>query len=159
MNKENTVNFIFEVMQMKLNHLYEASNTLDQKISTSLGFTASISAGLMIFFEEKLTLNFNPLTVNFFTAGMFSIFFCISLLIAGLSTKKYHYPPHEDELYSNKSINSSELNLKNQVIADLKKGFVENHKIHEAKARMLNFSLFLLLVGLMLILIDLLYII
>ena len=141
---------------MKLNHLLEASNFLDQKISTFLGFAATLMAGLMIFFKDNLELTLCPFTTNFFTIGLFSIFFSILLVVVNLSTRKYYYPPHEDQLYSDESLNSKEFDLKSQIIADMKEGFTKNHKKHEDKAKIFNCSLAFLMFGLFLILISLL---
>lgn len=156
MSKEKNIQFIFEVMQMKLNHLYEASNFLDQKISTFLGFTATLMAGLMIFFKDNLELSLCPFTTNFFTIGLFSIFFSIFFAMINLSTKKYYYPPHEDQLYSDESLNLKEFDLKSQIIADMREGFTQNHRKHEDKAKIFNYSLAFLIFGLFLILINLL---
>lgn len=154
MGKNDNIDFIFEVMQMKLNHLYDASNALDQKISIVTGFLATIIAGAALFFSENLKLTFCPFDSNFFTLGIFSVFFSILLCVLALANRKYYYPPHENELYSEKSLNSDTHDLKNQTIADMKKGFGKNHETHESKAKVFNYSLYFLVLGMVLIVIQ-----
>ena len=150
MSKDN-IDFIFEVMKMKLDHLYDASNALDQKISVTVGFLATITAGATLFFGNNLKFTLYPLDANFFTLGIFSIFSSIPLCIAALANRKYYYPPHEDQLYSENSINSDTHDLKSQTIADMKEGFVKNHETHECKAKIFNYSLYFLMLGIFLI--------
>lgn len=154
MSKNDNIDFIFEVMQMKLNHLYDASNSLDQKISITVGFLATIIAGATLFFNENLKFTFYPFNSNFFTLGIFSIFCSILLCIAALANRKYYYPPHENQLYSEKSLNSDTHDIKNQTIADMKEGFIKNHKTHECKAKIFNYSLYFLALGIILIVIQ-----
>jgi len=154
MGKTDNIDFIFEVMQMKLNHLYDASNALDQKISIVTGFLATIIAGAIIFFSENLKFTFYPFDTNFFTLGIFSIFFSILLCIFALANRSYYYPPQEDKLYSEESLNLDTHDLKNQTVADMKEGFVMNHKTHEGKAKIFNYSLYFLVVGTILIVIQ-----
>lgn len=137
-------------MQMKLNHLYDASNTLDQKISIAVGFLATITAGTTLFFSNHLKFNFYPLNANFFTLGILAIFFSILLCVVALVNRKYYYPPHEDKLYSNNSLNLGTYDLKNQTIADMKESFVKNHRTHEFKAGLFNYSLYFLMIGIIL---------
>jgi len=154
MSKNDNIDFIFEVMRMKLDHLYDASNALDQKVSIVVGFLAATTAGATLFFSDNLKFIFYPFDTNFFTLGIFSIFFSILLCIVALANRKYYYPPQEDQLYSENSINSDTHDLKSQTIADIKEGFVKNHGTHEYKARIFNFSLYLLVLGIFLMLAE-----
>ena len=154
MSKDKNVKFIFDVMKMKFQNLNEASNALDQKISTLLGFISTITAALLVFFKDYLVFSLCPFTTNLFTIGLFCIFFSFLLLVLTFSTKKYYYPPHEDELYSEESLDSTTYDLVEQTIADLKEGFKENHQIHEEKAKYVNYSLLFFSFGLIIIILQ-----
>lgn len=154
MKKSENVNFIFEVMRMKLDHFFDASNVLDQKISVIVGFLATIVAGLSAFFSDYLFVQVLPFSINFFTTGILFLMLAIILCVLAIATKKYYYPPNEDNLYSYESLNSNLVDLKSQTVADMKESFKYNHSIHEGKARLFNYSLWLSFIGLILVLIN-----
>ena len=154
MSEIENINFIFEVMNKKLDQFFDASNVLDQKISVLLGFLATIVAGLLVFLKDNLKIQIYPLfSVNYFGLGVILFFISMLFCIIPITTKKYYYPPNEENLYSEESLNSEILELKNQIIADIKKGFEENHKIHESKAFLFNCSIWISFLGLVSILI------
>jgi len=154
MKKSENINFIFEVMRMKLDHLFDASNVLDQKISVVVGFLATIVAGLAVFFSDHLYIRFSPFSINFFTSGILFLVLAVLLCVFAIATKKYYYPPDENHLYSDESLNSDLVDLKSQTVADMKESFKHNHSTHEGKAKLFNYSLWLSLIGLILVLVN-----
>jgi hypothetical protein len=144
--KRDNIDFIFEVMRMKFEHLNDATNALDNKIAVIIGFLATIFAGLVAFFNQYITPCFNS-----FTLGLTAFLFALTLCVVAVATKKFHYPPNADDLYSEDSLNMDTSDLKSQTIADIKKCFEENHVIHEKKAKLFNFSLWLLVAGTILV--------
>jgi len=154
MKKSENIDFIFEVMRMKLDHLFDASNVLDQKVSVVVGFLATIVAGLAAFFSDHLYFQFCPFSINFFTSGILFLMSAILLCIVAIATKKYYYPPDENHLYSDESLNSNLADLKSQTVADMRESFKHNHSTHEGKAKLFNYSLWLSLIGLILVLIN-----
>ena len=129
-------------MKMKFEHLNDATNTLDNKLAVIIGFLATILAGLVTFFNEYITL-----CLNFFTLGLGSFLLALILCVVALATKNFYFPPDADALYSEESLNVEIFDLKSQTVADIKKCFEKNHIIHEEKAKLFNFSLWLLVVG------------
>jgi hypothetical protein len=148
------MDFIFEVMRIKLDHLFDASNVLDQKISVVVGFLATIVAGLSVFFSDYLRFQFCPFSINLFTSGILFLMLAILFCILAIATKKYYYPPDENNLYSDESLNSDLIDLKSQTVADMKESFKHNHATHERKVKFFNYSLWLLLIALILVLVN-----
>ncbi len=148
-DKQENIDFIFEVMRMKFEHLNDATNTLDNKIAVIIGFLATILAGLVTFFNQYILLYLNS-----FTLGLGIFLLALILCVVALATKKFHYPPDADALYSEESLNIEIFNLKSQTISDIKKCFEENHVTHEEKAKLFNFSLWLLIAGTILVVIQ-----
>ncbi len=147
--KQNNIDFIFEVMKMKFEHLNDITNTLDNKIAIIIGFLATILAGLVTFFNTYISLCFNS-----FTVALVVFLLALILCTVALATKKFFYPPDANALYSEDSLNMEIFDLKNQTIADIKKCFEENHIIHEERAKLFNLSLWLLIAGTVLVMIQ-----
>ena len=151
---EDNVSFIFEVMRMKLEHFFDSSNALDQKVAVVVGFLAAIVIGLSGFFKDRLQFSFCPVSTNFFSVGIGLLLIAVSLAIISLAARKYYYPPNESILYSEKTLNTDLLELKNQTIADMKEGFERNIATHQQKARLFNFTLLFSFLGLLFVLVD-----
>lgn len=154
MKESKNIDFIFEVMRMKLDHFFDASNVLDQKISVLVGFLATIVAGLTGFFSSYLYIDLCVCSFNLFTSGVMFFVLAIMLCVFALGTKKYYYPPDENSLYSDDSLNSDIVELKSQTVADMKESFIHNCKTHEEKARLYNCALWISFIGLLLVLIN-----
>lgn len=151
-NDTKNINFILKIMVMKFDHLCGASNVLDQKIGISIGFIATIIAGLGVLFKDFLNFN-NPILVF----GLLIIFFSLLILIFALKTKDYKYPPDAGTLYSKEYLQKSNIELKNQIISDIKKSFEDNCNIQQKKAKLFDLFIFLLIIGIMLVIINLFF--
>lgn len=152
MNKnlqQENIDFVYDVMKMKFEHLNDVTNTLDNKIAVIIGFLATILAGLVAFFNEYVSWCFSS-----FMLGLSALLIALVLCVIALATKKFYYPPDADALYSEESLNMDIVDLKNQTIADIKKCFEKNHKTHESKAIFFDISLWLLVIGVILVICE-----
>ncbi|PIR76044.1 MAG: hypothetical protein COU32_04215 [Candidatus Magasanikbacteria bacterium CG10_big_fil_rev_8_21_14_0_10_42_10] len=151
MNKDLKLNIdtAFELMKMKFEHLSRATDVLDQKSGYIMAVITAILGGIGFLSTDLIGL-------NIFTLGV--IFICFALLIFFLMNYAipWHYPPHEDVIYSDKTLKMNSADYKNQMTSDIKKAFQENHIKHKRKSFLFNLAMFFLMIGIMMSLIDLL---
>ncbi len=153
MNDEKNLDFIYDVISKKLDRLYDSTDALDNKIAVWLGFQAAILSALVGWFRDEIELYAWPLAANSFAIGVILLVISLSLTIYSIITRNFSDPPAINQLCSDKSVNSSTVDLKNQTIADMKEAYSENLFVHERKGGLFNYSATVGFIGLLYIVI------
>lgn len=142
-NLEN-INFVYKVTCRKFDHLIDANKSLDQKIAGLIIFITAILGLMLPFLIDKIGY-------NFFTVGVFLLFFSLVILLLTSTTSNFLYSPSVNTIYSAEALARNNIDLKNQVIADTIYCFNENIKIQNKKAEWFNSSLFFFIISLTII--------
>ncbi len=146
-NDIKNIDLILDIMLKKFDQLCKIENVLDQKVGIVIAVISTIIIFSTTFLREYLS-------TNVFTFGLILINVSLCLILFILNTKKHMYAPNEDVLYSEESLKSDNIDLKNQIIADIKEAFKHNLGINERKAKIYNLAIFLLIIGMIMIFIN-----
>lgn len=144
------IDFVLEMLLIKFNHLLGATQALEKKAGLLAAFIPAI-------LTSSLVLSKDLIGCNLYTLGLFLLLGALVTLCAIHYPTKWSYPPNEDTLYSNESLNADLTDLKNQMAADIKRAFTDNLKKHQWKAGLYEFAVFLVTGGLIISALALFY--
>ncbi len=144
------IEFVLEMLMVKFNHLLGATQALEKKAGLLTAFIPAI-------LTSSLVLSKNLIGYNLYTFGLFLLLGALVTLCIIHYPTKWSYPPNEDILYSNESLNADLTDLKNQMAADIKRAFTDNLKTHQWKAGLYEFAVFLVTGGLIISALALFY--
>jgi hypothetical protein len=142
---ENSSNIIFDIIEKRINYLWNSSDRIDAKASTLIGFEGVIIS--ILFSTYSLV---KPAVTTFITG---TIFLFISLFVAILSIKSYEFrmDPNPRGLYEGYIEKKAEDTLE-AITVNIIHSFEINEKIICTKAKLLNYGFYFLLFSLIIIL-------
>jgi len=145
-NKSSSI-IIFDIIEKRINYLWNSSDRIDAKASTLIGFEGVI---ISILFS---TYSLVKPAVNTFIIGI--IFLFISLFLAILSIKSYEFriDPRPRGLYEGYIEKKAE-DILEAITVNIIYSFEENEKINYKKAKLLNFGFYFLLFSLIFIILS-----
>jgi hypothetical protein len=143
-NKEN-IDFAFQVMGKKLDSQAQAHSALESKIGLFLGFVGVIAGSAIALLQGKSGL----LGLNIFTIGLTGIYVSLIALVAASQTKTYYDPPDFNDFYSDPVLKQPHIDLKNQVISNMKEGYGKNQSNQKLKGLLYNFAVYCFLLSIL----------
>lgn len=149
--KEN-IEFALALMSRKLDSQGKSHVSLETKIGILLGFVGIIAAGAVTLMQGQMEL----VGRNFLTLGLIGLAVTLFLLILASRTQIFFDPPDFPAFYSKEALSTDSLEVKNQVIADMKESYNINLKNQIRKAKLYDVSLWVFLGSLILIFIGIL---
>lgn len=142
---DDKLDFMYCVMLEKQRSLNEALALMQDKVGTLFAVTAALVA-----LYSGLLQGRGMLVGPTGTSGYLRILpiagFLATIFALAMSARTRHFgdAPHEDTIYSQKAFDRDYLDLKNQVIADMKSTYIKNTKATNEVARWVNWSVWLL---------------
>ncbi len=148
-NNENLgkIEFLLANANEKIKRQADTWSELDQKTGLIFGFISTIIVAAGILLGDCFGLNF--LTVG----GVFLVF-SLTAAAASLWTRTFWDPIDLDNFYTKGFLAQETVNIKNKAFADTKKCYEINSGIIESKSRFFKISLFLLILGLVLVIVG-----
>jgi len=145
MINESSSAIIFDIIEKRINYLWNSSDRIDAKASTLIGFEGVIIS--ILFSTYSLV---EPAVTTFITG---TIFLFISLFLAILSIKSYEFrmDPNPRGLYEGYIEKKAEDTLE-AITVNIIHSFEKNEKIICTKAKLLNYGFYFLLFSLIIIL-------
>jgi len=142
---KSTSAIIFDIIEKRINYLWNSSDRIDAKASTLIGFEGVIIS--ILFSTYSLV---KPAVATFITG---TIFLFISLFLAILAIKSYEFrmDPKPRGLYEGYIKKRAEDTLE-AITVTVIHSFEENEKIICTKAKLLNYGFYFLLFSLIIIL-------
>ena len=137
-NNESNIDFVYKVMSRKLEMQMDAHNSLENKTGILLGFVGIIFGSIIVLIQQNIEL----LGLNIFTIGLVGIFLSLSLLVIASQTRIYFDPPDFPAFYSEEALSKETIDLKNQVIADMKGSYEKNLRHQEIKSKLYNIAIY-----------------
>jgi hypothetical protein len=122
-NDEQNIDFALILVRQKLEFQSKVTQSLDTKTGILIGFVSVIAANLIIVIKADHSL----MGLNLFSLGLIVLGFALLNLIMATLTKEYLDPPDFDTFYSEDALAKPNIDLKNQVIADMKKSYNQNY--------------------------------
>jgi len=144
-NNEKNIDFAFELMRQKLGLQLDAHGSLENKIGILLGFVGVMAGSSIILIKQSPAL----FGLNIFTIGLFGLYIALLLLVIASQTRRYLDPPDFPAFYSESALKMTNIDLKNQVIADMKKSYKINNKHHEEKAKLYDYAISIFVVSIL----------
>lgn len=144
--KQN-LNLAFQVISCKLERQSSAHTSLEAKIGILLGFVGVIIAGAITLMQGQFIL----MGRNFLTLGLFGLGMTLFLLILASRTRIFFDPPDFPAFYSQETLNTSEIEFKNKIIADMIESYKRNAIHHSRKAHFYDGALWTFFSSLILI--------
>ena len=137
-NNEFNIDFAYKVMSRKLEMQMDAHSSLENKTGILLGFVGIIVGSAVVLIQQKIDL----FGLNIFTIGLSGIYLTFLLLVIASQAKIYFDPPDFLDFYSEEALNKKSIDLKNKVIADMKRSYELNMKNQEIKANLYNHAIY-----------------
>jgi hypothetical protein len=144
-NNQENIDFALQVMRQKFDNQNLSFQTLESKIGILLGFVGVIAGSSIVVIQNNIKL----LGLNIFTIGIVGIFITLISLTLASKTRIMLDPPDFPTFYSGEALQQPNIELKNQVIADMKASYQSNLKNQEKKASYYNFALLSFLLSLL----------
>ncbi len=137
-NNESNLDFAYKIMSRKLEIQMDAHNSLENKTGILLGFVGIIIGSAIVLIQQKIDL----FGLNIFTIGLFGIYLTFLLLVVASQTRIYFDPPDFPAFYSEEALRKKTIDLKNQVIADMKRSYEKNLRHQEIKSKLYNIAIY-----------------
>jgi hypothetical protein len=115
--------FALVIVKQKLDFQSKVTQALDTKTGILLGFVSVVAANILLLINDKPS----SIGLNLFTLGLLVLSYSFWCLIKSARTKDYLDPPDFGTFYSEAALAMNNVDLKNQVIADMKKSYEHNH--------------------------------
>lgn len=139
---EKNLDLAYTIMCRKMEEQLSITTILDTKIGILVGAVAVVLGFSVPIFREIVGL-------NFFTAGFGVVFFSF-IILAGecIKTRLFWSSPSENYIYSEQFLAGKNIDVKNQIVADMVESSKENRKALRDRARHLDISIFIAIIGL-----------
>ncbi len=137
-NNESNLDFAYKVMDRKLKMQIDAHNSLENKTGILLGFVGIIVGSTIVLIQQKIDL----VGLNIFTIGLFGIYLTFLLLVIASQTRIYFDPPDFSAFYSEEALKKETVDVKNKVIADMKRSYELNMRNQEIKSKLYNVAIY-----------------
>lgn len=139
-NDEKNIDFALDTARQKLSFQARATQALDTKTGILIGFVSVVAANLLLLIKDKTDL----VGVNLFGLGLLVLLYALWNLIQATRTKDYLDPPDFDTFYSEDALAKDNIKIKNQVVADIKKSYEQNHTNDKERAEAFDRSVWAL---------------
>ena len=147
-SKNSSKNIIFNIIEKRLDYLWQSIDALDRKASTLIGFETIIVP--ILFFNHSLIIK--P-AIYVFSAGLFMLFISLFLAVFSIKSYKFRGDPKPRGLYEGYIEKEEEKTLE-AILASIIESFEKNEKINSKKAMLLNHGFYFLFISLILIVIS-----
>jgi len=118
---EERYEFMYSVLQKKMETQMDSFNSLQSKINNLFGFTAIIVGGyITLIFQKKIEFSGNVIVVSLNLLSLVGLILVMIFLYKATRTRIFLDPPDTETIYSETAFKMGLGNLKNQVIADIK---------------------------------------
>ena len=144
---ERSSTIIFDIIEKRINYLWNSSDRIDAKASTLIGFEGVI---ISILFS---TYPFVEPAVNTYITGIILLFISLFLAILSIKSYKFRIDPRPRGLYESYIKRKAEDALE-AITVNIIHSFEENEKIIYKKAKLLNFGFYFLLSSLIFIILS-----
>lgn len=147
---DDNIDFALDTAREKMAFQARSTQSLDSKTGILLGFVGVIAANLL------LLLNSNPdlLGKNLFTGGLLVLLYSFWNLVKATKTKEYLDPPSFETFYTEDALSKETIDLKNQVVADIKKCYETNHTNDVSRAKSFDSGVWSLAISLVILIIG-----
>jgi hypothetical protein len=145
-NNDENLDLALRLMSDKLGRQGDANKALQSKIGVMLGFVSAIVGITVIMLKADPGL----FGVNLLTVGIVSLFTSLTLLVLASRTREYLDPPNFPAFYSAEALAKNHIDMKNQVIADMRASYEQNARTHQRNAVFFNWGLYFFLLSLVL---------
>ncbi len=152
---EKRYDFMYLVMQKKIERQMNSFDSLQAKINNLFGFTAIIVGGyLTLTFDNKIKFGGNPIVVFLNLISLLGLILVMIFLLISVKTRIFLDPPDTETIYSEVAFSKNLGDLKNQVIADFKASYIKTTDKLNNIALWFDLSLITLFISILVIIIS-----
>ena len=151
-NNKLNIDFALELMIKKFDRQCDAINSLESKVGILLGFVGVISCSTIVLIPNE----YSKFGLNLFSLGLILIYLILIILIEATKTRDYLDPPDFPTFYSEKTLNKDNIEIKNQVIADIIACYEKNNEVQVYKSKLFNIAIFIFAISVLLIFLGIL---